>query len=117
MAINKCGQCLARGRGRCQARLSHIGRTRKLVARPAWLPLLWGEGERDRRTVAAAQKVFGPRETEPQFLAALIPAVRDRVAQEVWRRWLHPLGPAVLIMALQPRLLSTISGVSGPPTP
>ena len=29
-----------RGRGRYQARLSPIGRTRKLVARPAWLPLL-----------------------------------------------------------------------------
>ncbi|MEI6779871.1 MAG: hypothetical protein WCQ21_03025 [Verrucomicrobiota bacterium] len=37
-------------------------------------PLLWGEGwgegERGRRTDAAAQDVFGPRETEPQFLAA-----------------------------------------------
>ena len=31
----------------------------------------WGEGERGRRTDAAAQNVFGPRETEPQFLAAL----------------------------------------------
>ena len=33
-----------RGRGKYQARLSPIGRTRKLVARPPWLPLLWGEG-------------------------------------------------------------------------
>ena len=45
------------------------------MARPAWLPLLWGEGwgegERGRRTDAAAQYVFGPRATEPQFLAAL----------------------------------------------
>ena len=31
----------------------------------------WGEGERGRRTDAAAQNVFGPREIEPQFLAAL----------------------------------------------
>ena len=31
----------------------------------------WGEGERGRRTDAAAQNVFGTRETEPQFLAAL----------------------------------------------
>ena len=30
----------------------------------------WGEGERGRRTNAAAQNVFGTRETEPQFLAA-----------------------------------------------
>jgi len=48
--------------------------TRKFVARSAWLPLLWGEGwgegERGRRTDAAVQKVFGPRETVPQFLAA-----------------------------------------------
>ena len=62
------------GRRRCEARLSPIGRTRKLIARPPWLPLLWGagwgEGERGRRTDAAAQDVFGPRETEPQFLAA-----------------------------------------------
>ena len=29
-----------RGSGRGQARRSHIGRTRKLAARPAWLPLL-----------------------------------------------------------------------------
>ena len=61
--------------GRGQARLPHIGRTRKLVARPAMLPLLWGEGwgegERGRRTDAATQNVFGTRETEPQFLAAL----------------------------------------------
>ena len=35
---------LSRGRGRGQARLSPIGRTRRLVARPAWLLLLWGEG-------------------------------------------------------------------------
>ena len=34
----------ARGRGRGQVRLSHIGRTRRFLARPAWLPLLWGEG-------------------------------------------------------------------------
>ena len=32
---------------------------------------IWGEGERGCRTDAAAQNVFGPRETEPQFLAAL----------------------------------------------
>ena len=31
----------------------------------------WGEGERGCRTDAAAQYVFGPRETEPQFVAAL----------------------------------------------
>ena len=58
-----------------QARLSHIGRTRKFVARPAWLPLLWGEGwgegERGRRTDAAAQYVCSTRETKPQLLAAL----------------------------------------------
>jgi len=30
-----------------------------------------GEGERGHRIDAAAQNVFGPRETEPQFLAAL----------------------------------------------
>ena len=30
-----------------------------------------GEGERGCRTDAAVQNAFGPRETEPQFLAAL----------------------------------------------
>ena len=73
------------GRGRGQARLSHIGRTRRFVARPAWLPLLWGEGwgegERGRRTDVAAQNVFGPRETEPQFLAALDKIVRTAITQ------------------------------------
>ena len=65
--------------GRGQARLLHIGRTRRFVARPSLLPLLgegWGEGERGRRTDAAAQNVFGLRETEPQFLAALDRNVR-----------------------------------------
>ena len=41
----------------------------------------WGEGERGRRTVAAAQYVFGPRETEPQFQLAVargsLPPQRD----------------------------------------
>ena len=50
-----------------QARLAPIGSTRKLVARPAWLPLLWGEGwgegERGRRADIATQDVFGTRET------------------------------------------------------
>ena len=68
------------GRGRCQARRSHSVRARRLVARPAWLPLPWGEGrgegELGRRTDAAAQNVFGTRETEPQFLAALDKNVR-----------------------------------------
>ena len=31
----------------------------------------WVEGEQGRRTDAAAQNVFGTRETEPQILAAL----------------------------------------------
>ena len=31
----------------------------------------WGEGERGRRTDAAAQNGFAMRETEPQILAAL----------------------------------------------
>ena len=61
--------------GRGPARLPHIGRTRKLVARLPWLPLLWGEGwgegERGRRTDAAAQNVFGACETEPQFLSEI----------------------------------------------
>jgi hypothetical protein len=35
-----------------------------------------GEGELDRRTVAAGQNVFGTRETEPQNLAALDKNVR-----------------------------------------
>ena len=35
-----------------------------------------GEGELDRRTVAAGQNVFGTRETEPQILAALDQNVR-----------------------------------------
>ena len=35
-----------------------------------------GEGELVRRTDAAALNVFGPRETEPQFLAALDKNVR-----------------------------------------
>ena len=42
---------------------------------------VWGEGERGRRTDAAAQNVFGPRETEPQFLAALDKNVRAPIAQ------------------------------------
>jgi len=35
-----------------------------------------GEGELGRRTDAAALNVFGPRETEPQFLAVLDKNVR-----------------------------------------
>ena len=65
----------SQGRGRGQARRSHSVRTRRLVARPAWLPLLWGEGwgegELGRRTDAVGQNVSGTRETEPQILAAL----------------------------------------------
>ncbi|MEI6786470.1 MAG: hypothetical protein WCQ21_36805, partial [Verrucomicrobiota bacterium] len=50
---------------------------------PPWcLPLLWGEGwgerERGRRIDAAAHYVFGPHETEPQFLAASAILVRSR---------------------------------------
>ena len=40
----------------------------------------WGEGELGRRTVAAAQYVFGTRETERQFLAAS--GANDRHARE-----------------------------------
>jgi hypothetical protein len=36
----------------------------------------WGEGERGRRTDAAAQNDCGTRQTEPQFLAALDKNVR-----------------------------------------
>ena len=76
---------LPKGEGEGQARLSHIGRTRKLVERPAWLPLLWGDGggkgERGRRTDPAAHYVFGTCETEPQFLAALDKNVRAPIIQ------------------------------------
>ena len=41
----------------------------------------WGEGERGCRTDAAAQNVFGTRETEPQFLAALDKNVRAPMTQ------------------------------------
>ena len=55
-------------------------RVRRLVARPAWLPLLrgegWGEGELGRRTDPVGQNGFGMREAEPQILVALGLAVR-----------------------------------------
>ena len=37
------------------SRLSHIRRTRRLAARRAWLPLLWGEGERGLRRFHSAE--------------------------------------------------------------
>ena len=53
---------------------------RFVAPRPIVLPLLWGEGwgegERGRRTDVAAQNVFGTREIEPQFLAALHSVLR-----------------------------------------
>jgi len=42
--------------------------SRAALPRPSPLGEGWGEGKRSRRTDAAAQNVFGPRETEPQFL-------------------------------------------------
>ena len=41
----------------------------------------WGEGERGRRTDAAAQYVLGPRETALLFLAALASNVRAPITQ------------------------------------
>ena len=48
----------------------------------------WGEGERGCRTAAAAQNVFGARETEPQFLAALDKNVRaPKSLRRALARW------------------------------
>ena len=66
---------LPKGEGELSAAGRQIEASRHLARRPTEHPLLggegWGEGERGRRTVAAAQYVFGTRETEPEFLAAL----------------------------------------------
>ena len=66
---------LPKGEGELSPAWQQIEASRHLARRPTEHPLLWGEGwgegERGCRTDAAAQNVFGPRETEPQFLAAL----------------------------------------------
>ena len=63
-------------RGHCRTERRKEWVPRFVATRPIVLPLLWGEGwgegERGRRTVAAAQYVFGTRATEPQILAALV---------------------------------------------
>ena len=59
-----------------------------------------GEGERGRRTDAAGQNVFGTRETEPQFLAALDCQASAHCRPDVLRR------PA----AIYPPSRSTIIG-------
>ena len=71
-------------RGHCRTERRKEWVPRFVATRPIVLPLLWGEGwgegERGRRTVAAAQYVFGTRETERQFLAAS--GANDRHARE-----------------------------------
>ena len=66
---------LAPGEGALSVVVRDVWLLRFVAPRPIVLPLLWGagrgEGERGRRTDAAAQNVAGTRETEPQSLAAL----------------------------------------------
>ena len=94
----------SQGRGRGQARRSHIVRTRRLVARPAWLPLLWGEGrgegELGRRTDAVGQNGFGMREAEPQILVALDIPVRQCSPPPARRTGMSALLPALHAYAL-----------------
>ena len=63
------------GEGALSVVVRDVWLLRFVAPRPIVLPLLWGagrgEGERGRRTDAAAQNVAGTRETEPQSLAAL----------------------------------------------
>ena len=63
---------LPNGEGALSVVARDVWMPRFVATRPIVLPLLWGEGwgegERGRRTDAAAQSVFGMRETEPQFL-------------------------------------------------
>ena len=82
--------------GRCQARLSPIGRTRKFVARPAWLPLLWGGWPsalgKKRRRGGRTPKPGGdsdPREGRDSGLVRALPPPFPPVAQVGRRTQCH----------------------------
>ena len=71
---------LPKGEGALSVAARDAWMPRFVATQPIVLPLLWGEGwgegEWGCRIDAAAQSVFGTRETVPQFLAALNKNVR-----------------------------------------
>ena len=78
--MRESGWASPQGEGARSVVARDVWMPRFVATRPIVFPLLWGEGwgegELGRRTDAAAQNVFGTRETEPQILAVLDKNVR-----------------------------------------